>query len=722
MIDTDTSDALSGDEKIVAEAKKRFKRCEGWESVARQRFREDIRFVNGDSDNLYQWPRSTLEARGFGTGDERPCMTVNKTRQHCLQIINDARQNKTSIKVKPVGNGATYEAAQVMEGIVRHIEYISDAQSAYATATRFQVQGGIGYWRLVTDYVSEDSFDQEIYIRRLKDPMAVYLDPDISEADGADARFGFVFDDMPVDEYKAQYGEDDMPATALGNDDGWISKDHIRVAEYFRRTEVKDQLVVMADPETGDKTTIKASEIKGFKDELRAAYEVQLADPDTKKRTILDHKVEWFLIAGDKIKDRKDWLGRYVPIVRVPGEETVIEGEMDRKGHVRALKDAQRMYNYNSSAQIEYGALQGKTPWVAAAAATEGQNGWADANLNNYAVLTWNHLGEDGNVVPEPRKSPPPTGAPLYQEGMQNAAQDMMLVSGQYQAMMGEPSNEKSGKAIQARQRQGENATYHFIDHLAMAIRFTGKIIIDLIPKVYDTPRTMKILGEDGSDSEVQLDPESDKAYEQRKRQTESAAEQVIMNPTIGMYDVMSDVGPDFATRRQEAFNALSQIAAQNPELMSVIGDLVMLAADFPLADEAAERLKRMVPPQALGEGVPPAVMQLQHENQTLQQLLQTLSEKLQEEQAKIKAKGEQKDIDVYKAMTDRMDVLIKAQPSAKDIAGWYHDLAMQEHKAQIGQIDQANAADIDSGAMAQQAGHDRDAMSTQQQQMEPAD
>lgn len=706
----DSSETPEGDSRedgIVAEAKRRWKRCDTWESVARKRWIDDVKFYNGDAYNMYQWPDTARAARGFGTGDERPCLTVNKAKQHCLQITNDARQNKTSVKIKPVGNEATYEGAQVMEGIVRHIEYISDAQAHYATATKFQVQGGLGYLKVYTDYVDDLSFDQEIMIGGIADPLQVFVDPDSVEPDGSDARFAFEFADMPRDEFEIQYPEykGRMVATALGNDDGWIAEKHVRVAGYWYRREVKDTLIVFTDPSTGEKRPIKRSETKGWRGALRKALNEQLDDPATQTREIMGHEVKWCRIVGDRIAEEKDWHGTTIPIIPVIGEKTVIEGEMDRKGHVRAMIDSQRMLNYNASAAIEYGALQSKTPYVAAKAAIEGNSDqWMAANLQNFSVLTWNHLDDDGNPIPAPVKIPPPMGAPLYQEGMKNAADDMMAVSGQYQPVLGEPSNERSGKAIAERQRQGENATYHFIDHQAMAVRRIGKIIVELIPHIYDTPRTIKIMGEDGSDSDIQLDPSAKLAYERRKKETDQAAEQVIMNPTIGRYDVMSDVGPDFATRRQEAFNALSQIAQQNPALMQIIGDLVMLAADFPLADEAAERLKRMVPAQALGDGPPPEVMALQKQLQSTQGLMASMSQKLMELQSKKTAVTSQKEIDVYEAITKRLDTIMKYSAiPASELMAFQHDLALQEHAGNLqltGQaLDAALAPEAAAGA-----------------------
>ena len=480
-----------------------------------------------------------------------------------------------------------------------------------------------------------------------------------------------------------------MVHTALGNDEGWIAEKHVRIAEYFYKVEEKDTLIVFTDPTTKKQTTIFKSDTKGWAKNLRKILEEQLEDPATKTREVTRTKIKWCKIIGDEIAEEADWAGSTIPVVPVIGHKTVIEGEMDRKGHIRSMIDSQRMLNYNSSAAIEYGALQTKTPWVAPAAAIEGQDAWASSNLVNYSVLVYNHLDDDGNPLEKPFRPTPPMGAPLYQEGMKNASDDMMMVSGQYQASLGVQGNERSGTAIQARQRQGENATYHFVEHQAQALRRLGKIIIDLIPKIYDTPRIINIMAEDGTSQMIKLDPDAAQLMVKQKAALTSEAEQIVLNPTIGKYEVISDVGPDYATRRQEAFNALSQIASTAPELMSIIGDLVLLAADFPMAEQAAERLKRMVPPQALGE-TNGQVQQLQQELQAAQALSGSMAQKLVDLQSKLRAKDVQKDVDIYKAITDRIDVLIQTHPSQKDILQWQHDLAMQEHSANL---DAATAA-----------------------------
>src|SRR6185312_17277984 len=254
---------------------------------------------------------------------------------------------------------------------------------------------------------------------------------------------------------------------------------------------------------------------------------------------------------------------KYIPIVRLPGTETVIDGIWDSKGHTRALINAQQMYNYNTSANVEYGALQTKAPWVAPSAAIENfEEYYKTANRVNHAYLPYNHIDEDGNPIPPPQRPAAPQASPAYVEQMKIAQNEMMMATGQYQAQLGENENAKSGVAINARQRQGDRATYHFIDNQAIAIRYTGKILIDLIPKIYDTKRIIRIEAKDNTIMNVTIDPNAEDSLQKvdspnGKIETDNQQQIVnlIFNPNVGNYAVQSDVGPSFATRRQEAFN-----------------------------------------------------------------------------------------------------------------------------------------------------------------------
>ena len=324
------------------------------------------------------------------------------------------------------------------------------------------------------------------------------------------------------------------------------------------------------------------------------------------------------------------------------------------------------MYNINTSANVEFGALQTKIPWLAPMAAVEGlEEYWKTANTSNHAWLPWNHIDEDGQPIPPPVRPAAPQSSPAYVQQMQIAQNEMMMVSGQYQAQMGENENAKSGIAINARQRQGDRATYHFIDNLAIAVRFTGKILIDLIPKIYDTPRVHRISASDGSILNVTINTSAEKAYEKKavpegqmpEKDKDRQIIELIFNPLVGIYDVQSDTGPSFATRRQEAFNALTQIAAQNKEFMNIAGDILWKVADFPEAQVLMERWRKVIPPNITGDAPDPHTEAIMHqasdkiEQQAL--LIAQQAKQLQDKEDEMRLKHLQLDLDKRIAETN---------------------------------------------------------------------
>src|SRR3954468_6286577 len=655
----------AGDEAILKEAKARFERCQTWESAWRERALRDTKFANGDAWNKWQWDDEVRSDRGG-----RPSLTYNQVRQHNLQIVNDSRQNKAQIKVTPTGGRASYEAAQVFSGIIRRIEYQSKAVDAYSTATYHQVESGIGYVRVETDYVDNDGFDLDLFIRRIPDPRSIYMDPDCKLYDKSDANFAFVFEDVPRDRYEEEYGKDSNTApTTLDHTDGWNDRDHVRIAEYWRRN-----VNSVTIHELQDGTVVRDSDVP---DEMRA----QIKPLIVKSREVAEPEIEWFKLAGDKVIDREEWPGKYIPIVPFIGEETVIEGELDRKGHTRSQIDAQRIYNYWASAAVEQVALQTKSPYVARADAIEGRTEqWATANTKNYSVLIYNGVDEAAQPIPPPQRSEPPQMAQAYIQGMTIARQDLMSVTGQYQAELGMQGNERSGVAIQQRQRQGDTATYHFIDNQAKGIRQIGRILLDLIPKVYDVRRVVMTLAEDGGEAKVVVAPDAPEAHQMVAQQPDGSVAPVppgqaqkqeddpdrpdpaiIFNPTVGTYDVEADVGPSYGTQRQEAANAFSEIMKQNPAAFQVVGDFWATNSDFPGADELAERLKRGLPPQYKA-GPDPQVAQLtQHAQQVLGQADQEIAGLKQEIatlQAQAKDKAGELAIKDYDAETKRLGVV----------------------------------------------------------------
>lgn len=661
---SDPAPSIATNDAIVLEARKRFDRCSEWEGVWRQRFLDDIRFANGDSDNGFQWPNDIRNSRD---ANSRPCLTMNLIAQHNNMISNQARKNKSTVKYVGVGNGATQESANVFRDLHRYIEYQSQAQSAYTLARQFQIEGGLGWFRLTTQYEPE-SFDQDIYIEPVLDPLSIFLDPDIKQKNGSDANFGLVFDDVPREEFFSAYprlrgkvGEQPLGIGSVAGD--WNSKWKIRVCEYFRKVPKEYELVSFVF--RGQRSVVRRDKLNLLVQSASARRSI-LDDPQTKVRETTEHEVEWYLIAGEKQIDHTVWPGKYIPLIRVLGVESVIEGILDRKGHTRAMKDAQRMFNYNASGQVEFGALQSKTPWIAAAKAIEEHESvWASANTQNPSVLPFNHVDPEGSSevpIPAPMRIDPPNVSPAFQVGMETASNHIMMVSGQYQNQMGEAGNERTGAAINGRQAQSETANFHFQDNYEDALVFLGKQIIDLATKVYDTKRIKQIKGDDGIEYELEIDPTLREGYLEKRAQDGRVIKRVF-NPNVGKFDIAATVGPDNGTKRQETRDALTLILTQAPTLTGLIGDLLMKSMDFEDADEAALRLRRMIPPQALGKGPTHLEQQQQQQISVLMTKMQKLLDKNAKDSIKLQGKAELRDIEVYDAETKRMAALAKMLP-----------------------------------------------------------
>lgn len=657
--ETMQGDAVPFDNPIVREARIRFSRCGEWEAAWRPRFIDDIKFENGDSDNGYQWPNEVRRNREI---DSRPCLTMNVVRQHNLQISNEMRKNKSSITVVAMGDAGTAEAASIWSDIIRHVETVSDAQSAYTVARGFQIGGGLGWWRIVTEYESPTSFNQNPRIIPVMDPLSIYMDPDTQTLNGRDANFAFVFDDVPREQFEAAYPElsdqvGQMPMD-LGGQEDWLSKDHVRVCEYFRKVAVSDRVVSFVWQ--GERKTLLKSQCP---DNI---WEELIAKKDSRTRSTQTYRIEWYLIAGDKVVDSTVWPGSFIPLIRVIGEQSVMQGILDRWGHTRKLKDAQRMFNYNASAQVELVALQGKTPWLAPAKAIEElESMWNTANTVNHSVLVWNHVDDDNpdKDIPPPQRIPPPNFSPAFQTGMDTAFNQMMMTSGQWQNQMGMMGNERTGAAIGKRMEQGDTATFHFQDNYEMALRFTGEQLIDLIPKLWDTRRVLTILSKSGETLRLVIDPMAKQALA-KELAADGAVIAQVLNPNIGLYAIAPSVGPAYGSRREEVVEKLGVLLAEAPTLVPVIGDLLVGAMDFEGAQEAAMRLRRLVPPQALGEGPTQNEQVLGAKSAALQNALAEALQHNAKSELKLVGKEQMRDIDAYEAETKRLVGLKEELPT----------------------------------------------------------
>jgi len=613
-------------------------------SESRENELDDLRFSAGSPDNRWQWPADVLSTRGSVQGqtlNARPCLTINKLPQHIKQVTNDQRQNRPAGKVIPADDKADVAVAEIFDGLVRYIEYISDADVAYDTACENQVTFGEGYIRIYTDYSDDDSFNQDIRIGRVRNSFAVYMDPTIQDPCGADAEWCFITEDILKSEYERDY-PNAMPISSLmsqgvGNQSlgEWINEDTIRIAEYYFAEYEKTTLNLYPNGESY------------YADAPEAKQMAQMGLAPTKTRKVNRRKIKYAKINGFEILDEKDWAGKSIPVVRVVGNEFEVDGRMFVSGIVRNAKDAQRMYNYWVSQEAEMLALAPKAPFIGYGGQFEGyEMQWKTANTNNWPYLEVNPDVTDGQggVLPLPQRSQPPMAQNGLIAAKMGASDDIKATTGQYDSSLGQTSNERSGKAILARERQADTGTYHYIDNLARAVRYVTRQIVDLIPKIYDTQRIAQIVGLDGDSDSVKIDPDQPEPVREIVNEEGIVLER-IYNPGVGKYDVRVTTGPSYMTKRQEAMEAMSQILQGNPQLWAVAGDLFIKNMDWPGAQEMAKRFAKTIDPKLLGDDdkspeLQAAEQQMQAMGQELDQMhamLKNVSQSMEAQELKIK-------------------------------------------------------------------------------------
>ena len=632
-VDTDEAEGRGRRETIeqfLQLAQQRFRTVVEAEAMLRQNMLDDLRFRASE-----QWPPHIKSMR---EQDNRPCLTVNRLPQFIRQVTNNQRASRPAVQVKPAGSNANVAVAEVLQGIVRHIETKSDADVAYTTAGEHQVTMGRGYVRIVTDYVADDplQLDQEIQVVRVPNPFAVYLDPTSQASDYGDVRYGFVVEDLSREEYRLRYPDTDMASlsqfTSTGNaQEQWLPDGMIRIAEYFYVEERREVMVVMEGPD-GERSKHPKADFKST-DPLQLPEGVTiLAEREMTLRT-----VKWALINAVEILDGNEdktagveWPGRYIPIVPVLGDEININGVTDYRGIVRDAKDAQRMYNYWVSAETEMIALAPRAPFVAAEGQFEGHEAkWKTANVRNYPYLEYKPKTLSGQLLPHPQRQ---TWEPPIQAMTMAIAQsdnDLKAPGGFHDASLGQRGPQESGRALRARQQQDEMANSHYLDNLARSVRQVGRVLVDLIPKIYDTARIMRITGLDEQQRSVMV-------FAGQENMPEEMASETTLPPGIegiydvglGRYDVTVSVGPSFQTKREAGVEALVQFVQAYPNVFPMIGDLIADNMDWPGAKQVAARLKRMLPPQLQdeveGAQIPePVRAKMQQVEQQLQQVME---------------------------------------------------------------------------------------------------
>ena len=657
---------------ILATARSRLDMAIGALSESREDEIDDLKFYAGSPDNHWQWPADVLATRGAVQGqtiNARPCLTINKLPQHVRQVTNDQRQNRPSGKVIPADDKADIDVAEIFNGMVRHIEYISDADVAYDTACENQVSYGEGYIRVLTEYCDADTFDQDIKIGRIRNSFSVYMDPTIQDPCGADAKWCFITEDVTKEDYERMY-PDSAPITTLQslgvgdqNLSQWLNEDTIRIADYYYVD--YDRATLNLYP--GNVTAFEGSpEDKLLKDHF---------GKPTKSRESDRQKIKYCKINGYEILEEREWAGKYIPVVRIVGNEFEVDGRLYVSGIVRNAKDAQRMYNYWVSQEAEMLALAPKAPFIGYGGQFEGyENQWKTANTTNWPYLEVNPDVTDGSgsILPLPQRAQPPMASSGLLQAKAGASEDIKSSTGQYNASLGMGSNERSGKAILARQREGDVGTYHYGDNLARGVRHITRQLVDLIPKIYDTQRVARIIGEDGETDMVKIDPTQAEPVKKIVDQQGNVIDK-IYNPSVGKYDVVVTTGPGYATKRQEALEAMAQLLQGNPQLWQVAGDLFVKNMDWPGAQEMAKRFAKTIDPKLMQDGDKPPELQaaeqqiqaMGHEMEQMHQMIVNAGKSI--EMQDMHRKDFEAQVKAYQAETQRISA-VQASMSPEQI------------------------------------------------------
>lgn len=659
-------------DKICAEAAKRYVQGIETDKENRDEALFDTKFVWDDNG---QWPDEQYDRREI---DGQPCLQMNQLPQFIKQVVNDQRQNPAGIRVSPASGDASVKTAEILQGMVRYIEYDSQAQQAYDSAFEQAVTGGRGYWRVLSEYLPGNTFDQKLIIKRIPDFLSVVMGP-YNEPDTSDKDWCFVTDKVPKDAFKQRWPDADPSSWDQGDEyqQAWnkTDDDDILTADYYRRTVTVRKMLALSDGNVG------------YEDEIPKPYPPGVTVK--RSRECEEYKVEWFKIAGGRqILAEYQWKGTIIPVVPCIGDELVVEGKIKYQGLIRRARDPQMMYNYAASATAERIALAPKAPYIMAEGQDESHElEWKNANKTPQSALFYKPTTFEGQLVPPPQRAPPIQAESGLIELMNSCKADLRSTIGIYDPSLGQHSNEISGKAILAREKQGDTATYHFVGNRDRAVAMTGRICVELIPFYYDSQRIVSMLDEKDEVTSTPINvPGATGSV------LDGSLQAITMNDVSqGAYAVTISSGPAYASKLAESAETMMQLVQSFPQIMPIAGDLVIKSQNLPLSDEIAERMEAVLPPPVIaamqakdgGQQLPPAatqkIAQLTQQLQQAQGQMQQLQQQNQQLQS-----GEQTKMAAInaKAQADAASDAARAQADAAKAA------ADRDAKVQQAQLD----------------------------------
>ena len=555
---------MAKEQDIITEALHRFETAaDSWQETYDLAL-GDVAFIDEPEG---QWDETSKNNR-----KNRPCLTFDKLSASVDRIVGSQFANMPSIKVRAAEEGDE-NIAEVFQGLIRQID--QRGLKAFKTAYKFAVKGGWGCFLIDHDYIDDVSLNQDIIIREIKNPFSVLIDPVVQAQSVEEARYGFVFEDIERDEFERMYPEAKSEGSqsdfeSTGNFDSWVSQDYVRVADYYRIVTQETRLVQLSDGRVVD-----YSQIESIADELNLNG-ITLG----KERRVQMRKLERYKLTALEVLEEIECVGRYIPIVPVFGKTTNVDGTFFSRGIVQKAKDAQKMYNYARSVAVEVTALTPKQPYLVTPGMIKGhEERWRNMMTSSDPVMFFNF--DQGQ---KPFREAPAQGSPALSQDAQLASADIQATTGIFEANLGQQGNETSGVAIRGRQFQGELTNYEYADQLSDSMELAGKICIDLIPKIYDTERQIRILGEDETEEVIAVN---------KPLQDMQTGEFILTNDlSVGHYDIKMATGPSFSTRKQETAEQLSQIIAQNPDMSQLVGDILFKNLDLVGGDEVISRLR----------------------------------------------------------------------------------------------------------------------------------
>lgn len=625
-----------------------FKRCQ---SEAQNLWGDIHREYNADMDFIMLGNQSTVSEQQARMG--RPMIIVNKLVQFVKKVTNEMAGTNMVADIIPVDNGADKDKAKIRKGIIRGIERQSIASSAYNWAAECQVTGSIGAWRIGTKYVSDTSFDQTITIDRILDPTSVFYGPS-KKVDFSDAKYCIVAGKATA------LGEESTGKAYLKdnpNETMWGDAEKPNEFEFWCMKETKDTLYIFKDG-----TKILKSKVS--KDADPSVFTLDKNGKRLSRPTIIK-KWKVYRIKAGEVEGCYDWAGKYCPIVLIMGREVWYDGKRHINSLCRFSKIPQKLYNYTRSSMAERMGMGTKVPWKAANGSIEPRDAqaWQTSNNNPVGVLLYNSYDLAGRPLPEPHRADPIGVDPALSQESSITSDEIKETTGIYEGSLGMEGNETSGIAINARNRQAVMSTSDFTVGLSIGKTYSCKVINDLIPKIIDTARQIRIVGEDETETVIKVNQiYKDEAGKEVSNDLSDEEE----------YDLILTVGASYESKRQENSDRILELMKVAPSAAQLLPYMYVKSLDFDSSQEASDLLKKALPPGYAPESkddkapppLPPEVTQQLQQAQQMGQQLQQMAEQMKAMEEQLKSKAVENKVAVgnlkiseYEAITKRLAI-----------------------------------------------------------------